>query len=46
MKPISEMLNRQQNKITNREAVERIHSDSMPKTTLKEVEVKLPNYTR
>lgn len=46
MKPISVKISRQPIVITNREAVERIHSDSMPKTTLKEVEVKLPNYTR
>lgn len=46
MKPISEMLNRQHNKITNRVAVERIHSNSMPKCTLKKIEIKLPEYTR
>ncbi|SHK64977.1 hypothetical protein SAMN05720468_104174 [Fibrobacter sp. UWEL] len=46
MKPISEMLDRRQNRITNCEAVERIHSNSMPKSTLKKIEIKLPEYTR
>lgn len=46
MKPISAMLDRQQNRITNRDAVRRIQSNDIPKCSLKEVEIKLPEYTR
>lgn len=46
MKPISAMLDRQQNRITNRDAVRRIQSNDIPKCSLKKVEIKLPEYTR